>query len=95
MLFPGFLVDANDLGRLGGIDGADFIGGLDALATDDQIVFAAQFAPNLIQGTAHLADVFLLGEVDKLLILERTLMHARLHAGGASMVAIGIPFGRE
>ena len=41
VLRAGFLVDADDLGRAGRVEGADFGLGLEAAAADDEVVFAA------------------------------------------------------
>ena len=73
-----FLVNADHFRRLGGIDGTNLAGGLDALAADNQVVLAAQLATHFLDGGAHLAHVLFFGEIDERLILERAFMKADL-----------------
>ena len=68
------LMQPHQLRRLGGIDGANFFGRLAVLATDDHVVFAAQFGANFIQRGAHLALILFFGEVDHRLDRVRTLV---------------------
>ena len=65
MLLAGFLMNADDLRRLRGIQRLDLVCGLDALAADDQIVFAAQLSANLGDGGAHVAGIFFVAEIEK------------------------------
>jgi hypothetical protein len=76
MLASGLLMDANDLGGLRGIQRLDLVGGLDALAADDQVVFAAQFGADFLDGRAHGASVLFLAEIGKGFIRERGVGHA-------------------
>jgi len=78
VLLARFLVNANHFRGFGGIDGTDLVGGLAALAADDQIVLAAQLATHFFDGGAHLAHVLFFGEIDERLILERTFVQADL-----------------
>ena len=78
VLLAGLLVDADHFRRLGGIDGTDLVGGLDALAADDQVVLAAQLSAHFFDGGAHLAHVVFFGEIDERLILERAFVQADL-----------------
>src|SRR5580658_3172887 len=72
------LVNSDDLRRLGGIDGTNLVGGLDAFAADNQVILAAELATHFFDRGAHLAHVLFFAEIDKRLILERTLMKAKL-----------------
>ena len=65
MLTARFLVNADYLGRLGGIKGFDLVGGADALAADDQVVLMTQLAADFGDGRAHAARVLFVAEVKK------------------------------
>ena len=43
----------------------DLVGGLDALAADDEVVLAAQLAADFRDGGAHAARVFFVAEIEK------------------------------
>src|SRR5208283_2771774 len=76
VLLATFLVNPDHLRRLGGIDGTNLVGGLEALAADDQVILAAQLATYCTDGGAHFAHVVFFAEIDKRLILEQTFMKA-------------------
>ena len=78
VLIAGFLVNADHFRRLGGIDGTNLVGGLDALAADDQVVLAAQLATHFLDGGAHLAHVLFFGEIDECFIFERAFVQGEL-----------------
>jgi hypothetical protein len=78
VLLARFLVNADHLRGFGGIDGTDLVGGLEALAADDQVVLAAELSADFLDGGAHLAHVVFFAEIDKRLILERTFVQADL-----------------
>jgi len=48
VLFPRLLVDADDLGRARGIQRLDLVGGLDALAADDEVILAAELSADAL-----------------------------------------------
>ena len=81
LIFARFLVNANYFRRLGGIDGTNLVRGLDALAADDQVVFAAELSAHFFDGGAHFAHVLFFGEIDKRLVFERTFVKTNLQAG--------------
>jgi hypothetical protein len=74
MLFAGLLVDSHDLRWTRGIQRLDFVGGLDALAADDEVIFAAELAADALDGGAHIARVFFAAEIVKRLVDERALV---------------------
>jgi hypothetical protein len=63
-------VNANHLGGVRRVHGEDLAGGLDALAADDDVVLAAELAPDIVERGQHAPLVFRLGEVDERLIDE-------------------------
>ncbi len=82
LFFSGFLMQANDLGRLCGIDGLDLVAGFHALAADDQVILAAKLSADFVERGAHLAHVVIFGEIKKWFVLERPIMQADLGTGG-------------
>ncbi len=74
MVFAGFLVQADNLRRLGGIDGLDLVRGLDALAADDEVILASELGAHFFDGGAHLAGIFFLAEINQRLVDERAFM---------------------
>jgi hypothetical protein len=44
VFFAGLLMNSDDLRRLRGIQRLDLVGGLDALAADDEVILAAELA---------------------------------------------------
>src|ERR1700686_4040786 len=79
----------------GGFGGTNLVGGLDALAADDQVVFAAELSAHFFDGGTHFADVIFFGEIDKGLVCECTLMKADLQTRrGFHGCHLGDPFGR-
>ena len=77
----GFLMDADDLGRARRIDGANLLGGLEALAADDEAVFAAEVRGHLVERRAHGARILRIVEVGEGLIGKHALRRARLDRG--------------
>src|SRR5271166_5564294 len=75
------LVNPNHLRRFGRVEGTNFIGGLEALASDHQVILVAEQAAHFIDGSAHLAHVLFFGEIDERLIFKRALVKADLQAG--------------
>jgi hypothetical protein len=67
-------MDSNYLRRLRGIQGLDFVGGLDALAADDQVILAPELAADSLDGGAHLAGVVFFREIEKRLVDEGALV---------------------
>ena len=57
VFFAGLLMDSDNLRRLRGIQGLDLVGGLDALAADDEVILAAELSADSLDGGAHLAGV--------------------------------------
>jgi len=55
VLRAGFLVDADDLGRAGRVEGADFGLGLEAAAADDEVVFAPSWLWTKSNAGLHIA----------------------------------------
>jgi hypothetical protein len=80
VLLAGFLVGADNLRRLGGIDGLDLLGGLDVFAADDQIELATQLAAHFFDSRTHLARIVFAAEVNRGLVAERTFVQADLQA---------------
>ena len=78
----GLLMDADDLSGARGVQGADFVLGFDALATDDQVVFAAQLTEDKLQCCLHLASVFQRLEIGEGLIGKLSLRRRRLNGSG-------------
>ena len=74
MVFAGFLVQADNLRRLGGINGLDLVRGLDALAADDEVILASELGAHFLNGGAHLAGVFFLAEINQRLVHEQAFM---------------------
>ncbi len=74
MLFARLLMDADNLRRLRRIQGFDLVGGLDALASDDEVVLAAELATDSLDGGAHLAGVVFMAEVVEGLVDEGALV---------------------
>ncbi len=70
---------ADDLGGAGGVQRVDLVGGLDAVAADDQFIFTAKLAGDHFQGRVHFAGVIGRLEIDKRLIGEPALGRARLN----------------
>ena len=81
MFFAGLLMQSDNLRGFCRVDGLDLVFGLDPFAADDQVVFAAQLATNLLDRGAHLARILRLGEVGERLIYEGAFMQASLWAG--------------
>ena len=77
MLFAGLLMDADYLRWLRRIQRLDLVGSLDALAADDEVILAAKLAADALDGSAHLAGVVFLAEVEEGLVGERALMELR------------------
>jgi hypothetical protein len=77
VLFAGLLMDSNYLRRLRGIQGLDFVGRLDALAADDEVILAAELSADSFDGGAHLARVVFFREIEKWFIDEWALMGGR------------------
>ena len=75
-------MDADNLGRLRRIQRLDLVGGLDALAADDEVIFAAQLAANFGDGGAHAARVLFVAEIEKRLGHKRSWMQARARPDG-------------
>jgi hypothetical protein len=71
VLLASLLVNSDYLRRLGGIDGPNLVGGLAALAADDQVILAAELATHFLDRGAHLAHIVFFGEIDERFILER------------------------
>ena len=77
VLFPRLLVDADDLGRARGIQRLDLVGGLDALAADDEVILAAELSADAFDGGAHFPRVVFVAEVVERLVDEGALMGLR------------------
>ncbi len=65
VFLAGLLVDADDLRGLRRIQRLDFVGGLDALAADDEVVLASELAADFGDGGAHAAGVLFVAEIVK------------------------------
>ncbi len=57
-----------------GIQGLDLVGGLDALASDDEVILTAKLSADALDGGAHFAGVVFLAEIEKGLVDEGALM---------------------
>jgi hypothetical protein len=75
----GLLVNAHDLRRARRVDGADFARGLNALATDDEVVLAAELRAHLAERFAHGAGNVRLLEISEWLVGKRAQWRARLN----------------
>jgi len=72
LLHTGLLVDADDFGRVGRIDGDYLVLRADVLAADNQVVFAAtSLLADGSDGVAHSADVLRLAIIGDRLVDER------------------------
>ena len=65
VLLAGLLVGADDLGRFRWVQRLDLVGGLDALAADDEVVLASKLAANFGDSGAHAARVFFIAKIEK------------------------------
>ena len=93
VLFAGLLVDAHDLRRLRRVQGLDLVGGLDALAADDQVILAAELAADFRDGGAHAAGILFVAEIIEGLGDEWSLMQGRSRPdGGFKRCHGGNPF---
>src|ERR1035437_8388705 len=81
MFSAGLLMNADDLRWARGVHGMDFVLGFDALAGDDQVIFAAQLTGDQLQCGLHLARIFRRLEIGKGLIGKPALRRARLNRG--------------
>src|SRR6202034_498417 len=59
----GSVVDADDLGGVGGIYGFECVGGLEVRAADDEVVGLAELGAGAVEGGVHGALVLRGGEV--------------------------------
>ena len=75
------LMNADDLRRARGIDGANPLSGSHALAADDERVIAAEMHGHLIESVAHGARILGVAEVGERLIRKHALRRARLDGG--------------
>ena len=82
VLGSGFLVDANDLGRLRRIERSDLVFGSQPLATDDQVVLVAQHGTNPFERILHRVLIGAQLEVDERLVAEVTAGGKRKDDGG-------------
>ncbi len=62
VLFGRFLMEADEFGGAGGVERADLFAGAKAMASDDEIVFAAELGADFRDGRSLGAGVFFLAE---------------------------------
>ncbi len=77
----GLLMHADDLRRTRRIDGANPLGGSQALAADDERVIAAEMHGHLIKSAAHGTRILGIVEVSEGLIRKHAVGRARLNDG--------------
>src|SRR5215469_3022712 len=65
VLPSGLLMDTDDFGGLGRVQRGDLVGGLDALAANDEVILAAKLAANFGDRGAHATGVFFIAEIEK------------------------------
>ena len=74
-------MQSDQLGGIGRIYGLNLVGRFYQASADDEVVFAAELATNLLDGSAHLARVFFLGKVGERLVDERSFMKRSFRLG--------------
>ena len=82
VFLPCFLVESDNLRGFRRIQRPDLIRGLDALSTNDQVIFAPQLGAHFLNRSAHLAGIFWVAEINQRLVRERPFMQADLRASG-------------
>src|SRR4029077_3588125 len=83
VLFSGFLMHANNLRRLSGIQRLDFVRRLNVLAADDEIVFTAQLAAEFVNRSEPFWRILFFAEIGERLIDEGALVKANLWSSGS------------
>ncbi len=82
VFFAGLLVGADDLRRLRRVQRLDLVGGLDALAADDEVILASELPADFGDGGAHAASILFVAEIVKRLGDEWSLMQGRARPDG-------------
>jgi hypothetical protein len=82
VLFARFLMNANHLGWLRGIQRLDLVGSPDSLATDDEVIFAAELRVNLGDRGSHAARIFFVAKIKERFCHKRSGVQGRTWPDG-------------